>query len=268
MTPEQTTPQADGRPLFIVGCVRSGTTMTRDLLRRVPNFICPEETHIFRWAEPFQTPASQRTFANNKILDSHREIDGVTHADYRRIAETSRSKKEFQLRYITAVARAKGITGPYRWFEKTPQNIFGAALMAQEFPKARFLHLVRNPLNVVASLIAGRQMSVPDLDGACNYWLESVMQAKSLRRAYPNRVLNMRYEDLISDAPKHLDHILDFAGVSYPSDLYRQKDVRPERDLWRKDLTPDQAKHVAERCDRLGKSWGYDLASMVTGADR
>ena len=39
---------------------RSGpaTTLTRDLLRRVPNFICPEETHFFRWSEPYRTPHS------------------------------------------------------------------------------------------------------------------------------------------------------------------------------------------------------------------
>ena len=40
----------DGPPLFLVGCVRSGTTLTRDLLRRVPGVICPEETHFLRWS--------------------------------------------------------------------------------------------------------------------------------------------------------------------------------------------------------------------------
>ena len=47
---------ADQQPLFIVGSMRSGSTWLRDLLRRIPNFICPEETHFMRWAEPFRTP--------------------------------------------------------------------------------------------------------------------------------------------------------------------------------------------------------------------
>ena len=48
MTATPTPEMADDRPLFIIGSVRSGTTLTRDLLRRVPDFICPEETHFFR----------------------------------------------------------------------------------------------------------------------------------------------------------------------------------------------------------------------------
>ena len=42
MTANATLEMADDQPLFIIGSVRSGTTLTRDLLRRVPNFICPE----------------------------------------------------------------------------------------------------------------------------------------------------------------------------------------------------------------------------------
>ena len=56
MTANATLEMADDQPLFIIGSVRSGTTLTRYLLRRVPNFICPEETHFFRWAEPVRTP--------------------------------------------------------------------------------------------------------------------------------------------------------------------------------------------------------------------
>ena len=40
MTATPTPEMADDRPLFIIGSVRSGTTLTRDLLRRVPDFIC------------------------------------------------------------------------------------------------------------------------------------------------------------------------------------------------------------------------------------
>jgi hypothetical protein len=57
--------------------VRSGTTLTRDLLRRVPGVICPEETHFLRWSEPFRTPASMPPHTQNQVLRRHREIDGV-----------------------------------------------------------------------------------------------------------------------------------------------------------------------------------------------
>jgi len=254
---------ADPRPLFIVGSVRSGTTFTRDLLRRVPNFICPEETHFYRWTEAYRTPASKAAYQGKKILQQHRTIDGVAEADYLKAVRESTSKADLQRRYITLFAEAKGIKGPYRWFDKTPQNIYGAPLMAQDFPRSRFLHLVRNPLNVVASLIAGRQMHITDIHGACNYWLEAVTLATSLRRAYPKRVLEIRYEDLVVDVPGTLEIVLRHARVEHPEGLYSAKDGRPERNLWKKDLTADQISIVVQRCGPLAASKGYDLKADV-----
>jgi hypothetical protein len=164
----------DDRPLFLVGCVRSGTTLTRDLLRRVPGLLCPEETHFLRWAEPFRTPASMPPHRENAVLRRHRAIDGVPEEVFARLLETSRSKAELQRGYIAAFARTKGVSQPYRWADKTPQNIYGAPLILSEFPEARLCHIVRNPLNVVASMLLGRQVAVPDLHGAINYWCEAV----------------------------------------------------------------------------------------------
>src|SRR5688572_15305042 len=61
-------------PFFVLGCVRSGTTMLRDALRMHPNLACPEETHFFRWGEPYGTEAMSRSLSNNAVLKKHREI--------------------------------------------------------------------------------------------------------------------------------------------------------------------------------------------------
>jgi hypothetical protein len=251
--------EADDRPLFIVGAVRSGTTLTRDLLRRVPNFICPEESHFFRWAEPFRTPHSLQPYRNNNLLRKHREIDGVHAEDFERILTSSRSKADLQRNYITAFARAKGITGPYRWFDKTPQNVYGAPLIAQQLPKARFLHLVRNPLNMVASVQLGRQVKIPDIHGACNYWIEAVMIMATVEAAYPDRVLTMRYEDLIADVPAAMARILAHAGVAAPGGLFKMSDAHDERNLWRTGLKPAAARCVRNRCGALTAQFGYDI---------
>jgi hypothetical protein len=250
---------ADDRPLFIVGCVRSGTTLTRDLLRRVPGLICPEETHFFRWSEPFRTPHSFAPYRHNQLLKKHREIDGVIEEDFEAILQTSRSKAELQRNYITAFARAKGITGPYRWFDKTPQNVYGAPLIAQQMPNARFLNLVRNPLNVVASLVLGRQVKIPDVHGACNYWNESVQIMTTMEAAYPDRILTMRYEDLIADVPAAMAQILGHAHINAPTGLYNVADAHDERNLWRKALDADALSAVRLRCSALARRFGYDI---------
>ena len=253
------TPIADDRPLLIVGAVRSGTTLTRDLLRRVPNLICPEETHFYRWAEPFRSTHSWQPFQKNGVLKSHRALDGIDEAAFDEILFSSDSRADLMRRYITAFAARSGITGPYRWFEKSPQNVYGAALAAQEFPRARFLHLVRNPLNVVASLQLGRQMKVPDLLGACNYWCEAVQIMQTMTDAYPDRVLTLRYEDLIADVPAAMARILAHAQIEAPPGLWRRGDAHAERNLWKECLSAEDLRTLRTRCGGLARRFGYDI---------
>lgn len=259
---------ADDRPLFIIGSVRSGTTLTRDLLRRVPNFICPEETHFFRWAEPFRTPHSLAPYRNSALLKRHREMDGVDEQFFQAILGQSRSKVELQRRYIAAFARAKGITGPYRWFDKTPQNIYGAALIAHQMPKARFLFIVRNPLNVVASMKLGRQVKVADLYGACNYWLEAAAIFETMRLAYRERVMCLRYEDLIADVPRAMAEVLDHIGLSVPPATYHSRDAHPERNLWLTAFSAEEAVEICQTCGAVAARFGYDLVADLTAAGR
>ena len=266
MSGDQSDQMADDRPLFIVGAVRSGTTLTRDLLRRVPNFICPEETHFFRWAEPFRTPHSFLPYKNNALLKKHRAIDGVEEPEFEQILKLSRTKAELQRRYVAAFAQAKGVTGPYRWFDKTPQNIYGAPLIAQQMPRARFLVLVRNPLNVVASMKLGRQVKVSDLFGACNYWLEAADIATTLMAAYPDRVLCVRYEDLVADVPSVMGAILAHVGLDVPPALFSHRDAHAERNLWHDALNCAEAKAVRDHCHDRAKAFGYDLDATILQA--
>jgi hypothetical protein len=151
----------------------------------------------------------------NQVLRRHREIDGVPEEVFARLLKTCRSKAELQRAYVAAFARARALLGPYRWIDKTPQNIYGGALILGSFPAARLLHIVRNPLNVVASMLLGRQVAVPDLHGAINYWCEAVQIAATLRKAAPDRIMDLRYEDLVADVPG--DHGRACPAVRRPS---------------------------------------------------
>ena len=53
---------------------------------------------------------------------------------------------------------AQGVSSG-RWFDKTPQNIYGLTLLSAVYPEAKFVCIVRHPLNVVASLKRGKVMA-------------------------------------------------------------------------------------------------------------
>ena len=198
-------------PFFILGCVRSGTTMLRNALRLHPNLASPEETHIYRWGEPFGSVALNRMLANNPVLKGHRKIDGVSDEEFQAMLQASVSRADLCQRYM---ARFIELRKPEarRWFDKTPQNAYGAAMIAMEFPKARFIHIVRDPVNVVASLRIGKVMRIEEPVAACNYWNEAVANLAVLKRAFPGRVLELSYERFTEDPQAGLSQVLKFIG--------------------------------------------------------
>lgn len=247
-------------PLFIVGCVRSGTTLVRNLLRRQPDIICPEETHYFRYGEPFRTSASINTHLKSATLKKHREIDGITEDEFQKMLDLAQTRGELLRLHVSYMAKARGMES-FRWFDKTPQNVYGVALIHEEFPDARFLHLVRNPLNVVASLKLGKIIKVSDIHGACNYWLEAVSIMHQFRPVLGDLLLEMRYEDITENPATSMQKILKFSGLGDASDLYRDKDAHVERNQYLEVLTPEEQQVVRQRCGDVARRYGYDLSS-------
>ena len=246
------------RPLFMIGCVRSGTTFVRDLIKRRDSVICPEETHYYRWGEPFRSPGFERPTFNGGILKAHRKRDGITEERFRDIYYRSNTRGELLVRHVREMARLRNLTD-YRWFDKTPQNVYGLDLIASEFPSAVYLHMVRNPLNVVASLKLGKVLAVPDIHGACNYWLEAAAAIRQFRQVHGDRLLEVRYEDLVEDLLGALEAIFALFDLPFEEELYSASDARPERNLFRNQLDPDEIETVRRRCGPVAETYGYEL---------
>lgn len=230
--------------------------MLRDALRMHPNLACPEETHFFRWGEPFGTDQSSRALINNAVLKRHREIDGITEPEFKAMLGASTSRADLYTRYLGLYATRKK-PGANRCFDKTPQNIYGALLAASSMQKAKFVHIVREPLNVVASLRIGRVVKVENVVGACNYWVEAVQIAAGLKRAYPGRVYEFRYEDFVREPMRQLELLLGFLGEEFDATWFsklntREVDHQQEGVLSARDLA-----QVRRLCETARRGYGY-----------
>ena len=245
-------------PFFMLGCVRSGTTMLRDVLRMHPNLSCPEETHFFRWGEPFGTEGMSRSLSNNAVLKKHREIDGITEAEFADMLARSASRAELYHQYMALYMKRKK-PGATRWFDKTPQNVYGALLAATSMPRSKFVHIVREPVNVVASLRIGRIVKVANMTGACNYWNEAIQIVAGLKRAFPARVFEMRYEDFVAQPQAQMKLLLDFLSEPFDAKWFaalntRQVDHRDEGVL-----SADEQAMVRSLCGPGRRRYGYEL---------
>jgi hypothetical protein len=243
-------------PFFICGCVRSGTTMLRDVLRLHPNLASPEETHFFRWAEPFGTDGYIRGVQNNPVLKKHREIDGVTEDEFAAMLRDSASRADLCNRYM-ALFMQRRKPGATRWYDKTPQNVYGAAMIAASVPNSRFVHIVRDPVNVCASLRIGKVMKVDRIVGAINYWREATDIMTVLKRAHPARVHEFRYEDFVRDMPTHLKALFDFLGEPYEPGLFEDFRLRESDHSTEGVLTEAETARVLRLCQAGRKRYGY-----------
>lgn len=249
---------ADTPPLFIIGAMRSGTTLVRDLLRRQSNVICPEETHYYRFGEPYRAPGHKNAVTINATLKKHREIDGIPEDVFEKLYVQSRNRAELMRAHVAYMAEAQGLTD-YRWFDKTPQNVYGLPLLRAEFPLARFLHLVRNPLNVVASLKLGKVVKILDIHAACNCWIEAVQIIRSCTPLLGDNLLELRYEDITTAPLDNMKRLLDFSGLGRDMSVYCASNVHRESDKYRDILTPNDQQIVRNRCGSLAMKYGYKL---------
>ena len=123
-------------------------------------------------------------------------MDGVSDFDFEFSRQMAKNRKDISDFYGKFFLQARdNIDG--RWFDKTPQNVYGILLLGHMYPTAKFVHIYRNPLNVVSSLKEGRVMAKHEVKGGINYWLESMIMINEYKKmpGGAERFLEVKYED-------------------------------------------------------------------------
>lgn len=246
----------DNTPFFILGCVRSGTTMLRDILRMHPRLECPEETHFFRWPDPFASPRFMHPYRKNQVIRKQQRMDGISEAEFEEIISRSASRKDLAENYGRLYLEKQG-NPEGRWFDKTPQNIYGILLLSHMFPESRFVHIHRNPLNVVASLYKSKVLSITNMAGATSYWYESMAIMDQYKKLAGERVLEVAYERVTSEPESALKEILEFLDEDPALLELPSRYVHPERNSYRKVLDAAEIEEVKARCAPFYEQYGY-----------
>ena len=246
-------------PFFILGSVRSGTTLLRDVLRSSERLECPEETHYYRWGQPFGSNAYRVEVTKRRVLKRHRRMDKVEEPLFEEIVATASSRRDFQDRYMKAFLAGASNEGG-RWFDKSPQNIYGLPLLAHDYPSSSFVHIVRNPLNVVASLMVGKVIGAPSVVAAANYWREAVAIFNMVRPSIEERCYELKYEDFTSNPKVEAKRLMKFLGEDTRSLTYSFSRIHPEQDQYLSVLSDEDIAVVRDICGKWAAHYGYDLS--------
>lgn len=214
------------RPIFIVGFSRSGTTLTRLILDAHPRLSCGPQTGLLADVARVMTTDWQR-YASY----------GLTRSQWYELFADMFDR--FQTDY--AVRRGKA-----RWADKTPGNTLVLPFVEACFPDAQYVHVVRDPRDVVAS--HRRKWGRVSAAKATHLWPRYVAAARGFQRTIAaERWSELRYEVLVQDPEPTLRGLMRFLGEPWDDALLCHLDA-PH------DIAPTHAELVAARRRELGET--------------
>jgi hypothetical protein len=240
------------RPVFVLGPLRSGASLLALSLGQHPNLFQVLETN---WFERFGI-GLQQAFGDG-LLNRNRaqlDVDGIEIEDF--FAHFGKAIDRLMLRSV-----AVGSTDqPTRWIDGTPSNSFAVFVLLRLFPEARFIHVVRDVSEVVASLTERKRRRLYrsrfiglTADEAYRHWLDTTGACLDAERAFGSAlVMRVRRDDLIATPELTLRHCLDFLGESFdPACLRPFSSVTPgdQTLIDRAALMGSQATHRKARDD-------------------
>jgi Sulfotransferase family len=218
-------PDAARRPVFLVGCHRSGSTLARYLFDTHPNLACPPESKFIAGLKAFYDyPQCRRALLSLGLSD-----DDVLR-ELRRMVE----------RILGGYARRQSKP---RWIDKTPNYFRLLPFLDAVFGgEPLYLLITRHPLDCVDSLYrfqaTRRQYPDPEIrrsvrlhgrgfDGWACYWNEVYGRIHEFSSSCPERCHLFRYEDLVRRPTATLRRALGFIGESLPPNLVRSAFAAP-----------------------------------------
>jgi hypothetical protein len=196
---------------FVVGCPRSGTTWLRMLLGQHPEVVATRETHLF----------------DNYIAELQAAWDSAA----RRAVGLPAELTEDQFTALCADL-ARGVMqyiseanpGAKVLVEKTPAHVLHVPLILKLLPEAHFIHLIRDPRAVVASLCAaghrgGRSWASVDPVENARRWVREVSAGRGIA-SLTDRNTTVKYEALLEPTGwRALQDLFNWMGLEADDDF-------------------------------------------------
>jgi hypothetical protein len=230
---------------FLVGCPRSGTTLLQSLLAAHPRIASFPESHFFWSLVPNRPALRAAGFALRRARPRFQAyVKQLGRAELRwRLARRARLMRQFVKAYVGILDDLTLEQHKLKWVDKTPENLHYADVIERYVPGARFIHIVRNGPDVVASLydvtrVHARRWHGPwGVDACIHRWNQDVDMTRRLveRRNH----IAVRYEDLVAEPEQVLKELCAFLDVVYLREMIE---------------LAGQAAHALIRKDELWKS--------------
>jgi len=201
----------DPGPIFVVGSMRSGSTMLRLMLDSHPRIAIPPESGFMGGL------SATKRIPEWKFGEGWFERLGWSEAE---VDERLRAFYDGMFRRYAAEQ------GKSRWGEKTPFHTAHMAQMAQVFPEACFVGIVRHPGAVASSLHRRFHYGFAE---AVAYWSDTNKDMLRTGIGLGDRFTLCRYEELVRESEPVLREVLDLLGEPWAPEVTQHHLVQREK---------------------------------------
>ncbi|PLX22872.1 MAG: hypothetical protein C0599_05440 [Salinivirgaceae bacterium] len=234
------------KPIFILGCTKSGTTLMRNLFDGHPDFfVIPTESHFFQHTRRWVSYYTRKTKPQDVSIDNIKKnmvswielsnsitqkiTDAFTEGKWNidLFKETIFSKETNNLRelfdlYIRAIYKSlygKDLNTQLNFVEKSVENAEFAFELKTMYPDAKFVHIIRNPYsNIVAFRKYISINRFPYLKGLLFSMYNSYYYLMKNIDFVDNYHVVV-YEDLISNPEKTMRDLTDSLNIPFNEKL-------------------------------------------------
>jgi hypothetical protein len=190
-------------PVFVIGSPRSGTSILAWSLAAQDDFSTfSESDFIFH------------LFGQGRLEEAYRTVGDHVGGGW--LAEKDVSREEFFAHLglgLNALLTSRAKTA--RWVDQSPSYTLIARRLAELFPGASFLHILRDGRQVVNSMInSGFEAPwAKEFRTACRTWAHFARVASAFEVEWPERCLTVPYAELVASPEEWFDRILEFIGA-------------------------------------------------------
>jgi hypothetical protein len=242
---------------FLVGCPRSGTTLTQSMLGAHTKIFTLPESHFFRRTfrgkkafvlRGFQSSAHLRLWLNQVGLQEYLD----------RVPKFAYARQPVIDAFVGILDELTLRNDRVCWLEKTPGHVFVVEQIENTVSSPLFIHLIRDGRAVVASLMdvkarfPGKRIWSRPLSYFVSLWNEAI--SESARWVGRQNHFFLSYESLVADPKRELESACKFLSLDFEENMleeYRQVGAQLSRNVW--------TQNVVNPIQKIGLSKFYSV---------
>ncbi|WP_208586124.1 sulfotransferase family protein [Gracilibacillus suaedae] len=277
-------------PFFIIGSGRSGNTLLRSILTQNKNVVIPPESYVLgKVIHKYYHYIHMNNITWNELcalilanFENHPEfkwwgIDDIWRV-YKRLVNLEKKNQSlaFIIQEIYKEYAKLNNLQMKKWGDKTPLNSFSLTEILKVFPNAKFVHLIRDGRDVVASYKTAKLYE--NVEEACDRWVDSLRHIRKFSSLLSNDFYHeVKYETLVNSPLDETKKICKFLNIGFQTEMiYRSSNIRmgdveglnhhknvknpistSSIGKWETSLTAKEKNIVLEKCNYYLKAYYY-----------